>query len=50
MRYIRSIANQEGWWVIRGSIGVKRYLWYTKREAMKKYNEAARTAAGGKSA
>ena len=42
MRYIGSIQNQNGILVISGVIGVRRYLWYSKREAIVRYNRECR--------
>lgn len=42
MRYIGSIQNQNGILVISGVIGVRCYLWYSKREAIVRYNRECR--------
>ena len=42
MRYIGSIQKQNGMLVISGVIGVRRYLWYSKREAIVRYNRECR--------
>ena len=42
MRYIGSIQRQNGMLVISGVIGVRRYLWYSKREAIVRYNQECR--------
>ena len=42
MRYIGSIQKQNGMLVISGVIGVRRYLWYSKREAIVRYNQECR--------
>lgn len=42
MRYIGSIQRQNGMLVISGVIGVRRYLWYSKKEAITRYNRECR--------
>ena len=42
MRYIGSIQKQNGMLVISGVIGVRRYLWYSKREAIVRFNQECR--------
>ena len=37
--------NREGYWVIHGCIGIRRYLYYTKREARKRYIEEVKQKA-----
>lgn len=42
-KWIWSICrNTEGYYIIFGKIGSRRYLYYTKREAIRKYNAEAR--------
>lgn len=42
MRYIGSIQNYNGMLVISGIVGVRRYLWYSKQEAITRYNRECR--------
>lgn len=43
MRYIRSIGrNVHGAYVIDGDIGSRQYYFYTKREAIRLYNQACK--------
>lgn len=42
-RYISSIAIQhDGTIVIYGTVGIKRYIYYTVRQAITKYNQEAK--------
>lgn len=51
MRYINDIFyNKYGDLVIRGEVGTWQYLYYTKREAIKKYNALAKAARAAKKA
>ena len=34
--------NREGYWVIWGAVGMRRYLYYAKREARKRYLDECR--------
>lgn len=34
--------SREGYWVIWGAVGMRRYLYYTKREARQRYLEECR--------
>lgn len=45
MRYIHNVYRDHGWYAISGVIGWRRYLYYTKREAMRKYNQEAKEKA-----
>jgi len=36
---ITSIEKIDGWWVVKGLAGTRRYLWYTKVAAMRRYRQ-----------
>lgn len=49
MRYITSIRiTFQGAYAINGVIGEKQYFYFTKREAIRKYNQEAKQKLGGK--